>query len=471
MMRYIHRLESKDLALNTSMISLGSCTMKLNAATQMIPVSWPEFSLPHPFAPKEQNKGYLEIFDNLSNWLKNITGLDGCSLQPNSGAQGEYTGLLTIRAYHIDHENINKNICLIPESAHGTNPASAVMAGMKVVPIKCDQLGNIDLKDLREKIQLHDKSISAMMVTYPSTHGVFEHSIHEICELIHSVGGLVYLDGANMNALVGLSKIGDYGIDVCHINLHKTFAIPHGGGGPGMGPICVKKHLKPYLPGHPISGHSKNSINAVSAAPYGSASILPISWSYISLLGNTGLRKSTQIAILNANYMAKKLESHYSILYRGANGNSAHEFIIDLRNLKSDTGISDEDVAKRLIDYGFHAPTMSWPVPGTLMIEPTESESKSELDRFCEAMISIKKEIDDVVKGKLNIDDNPLINAPHTALQTMSDKWNHSYSREQAAFPANWLKKHKYWPSVSRVDNAHGDRNLVCSCPPMETYT
>ena len=471
MMRYIHRLESKDLALNTSMISLGSCTMKLNAATQMIPVSWPEFSLPHPFAPKEQNKGYLELFDNLSNWLKNITGLDDCSLQPNSGAQGEYAGLLTIRAYHIDHGNKNKNICLIPESAHGTNPASAVMAGMKVVPIKCDQLGNIDLDDLREKIQLYDKSISAMMVTYPSTHGVFEDSIHEICKLIHSAGGLVYLDGANMNALVGLSKIGDYGIDVCHINLHKTFAIPHGGGGPGMGPICVKEHLKPYLPGHPISGHSKKSITAVSAAPYGSASILPISWSYISLLGNTGLRKSTQIAILNANYMAKKLESHYPILYRGANGNSAHEFIIDLRNLKSDTGISDEDVAKRLIDYGFHAPTMSWPVPGTLMIEPTESESKSELDRFCEAMISIKKEIDDVVKGKMDINDNPLVNAPHTALQTMSDKWSHSYSREQAAFPANWLKTHKYWPSVSRVDNAHGDRNLVCSCPPMETYS
>ena len=399
MMRYIHKLETKDLALNTSMISLGSCTMKLNAATQMIPVSWNEFSNPHPFAPLDQNEGYLKLFDDLSNWLKNITGLDGCSLQPNSGAQGEYTGLLTIRAYHIDKKNTEKNFCLIPESAHGTNPASAVMAGMNVVPIKCDSMGNIDIEDLKDKIHSHKDQISCMMVTYPSTHGVFEESINEICDLIHNAGGLVYLDGANMNAIVGLSQVGDLGVDVCHINLHKTFAIPHGGGGPGMGPICVKEHLMPFLPGHPITGHTEKSITAVSAAPFGSASILPISWSYIALLGNKGLKESTEIAILNANYMAKRIEKHFPVLYRGISGNSAHEFIIDLRNLKSETGISDEDVAKRLIDYGFNAPTMSWPVPGTLMIEPTESESKEEMDRFCDAMIAIRKEIDEVVEG------------------------------------------------------------------------
>ena len=471
MMRYIHKLETKDLALNTSMISLGSCTMKLNAATQMIPVSWNEFSNPHPFAPLDQNEGYLKLFDDLSNWLKNITGLEGCSLQPNSGAQGEYTGLLTIRAYHIDKKNTEKNICLIPESAHGTNPASAVMAGMNVVPIKCDSMGNIDIEDLKDKIHSHKDQISCMMVTYPSTHGVFEESINEICDLIHNAGGLVYLDGANMNAIVGLSKVGDLGVDVCHINLHKTFAIPHGGGGPGMGPICVKEHLIPFLPGHPITGHTEKSITAVSAAPFGSASILPISWSYIALLGNKGLKESTEIAILNANYMAKRIEKHFPVLYRGISGNSAHEFIIDLRNLKTETGISDEDVAKRLIDYGFHAPTMSWPVPGTLMIEPTESESKEEMDRFCDAMIAIRKEIDEVVEGKININDNPLSNAPHTAIEVMSDNWEHSYSREKAAYPADWLKDYKYWPTVSRVDNAHGDRNLICSCPPIETYS
>ena len=471
MMRYLKKLETKDLSLNTSMISLGSCTMKLNAAAEMIPISWPEFSSIHPFAPESQTLGYKELFDSLEKWLVNITGLHSCSLQPNSGAQGEYAGLMVVRAYHQNNGNTERNICLIPESAHGTNPASAVMAGMQVIVIKCDESGNIDVGDLKQKAEENKDSLSALMITYPSTHGVFEETISDICDIIHEFGGQVYLDGANLNAMVGLSRLGDFGADVCHINLHKTFAIPHGGGGPGMGPICVAEHLSPFLPGHPNLTNSDRSISAISAAPFGSAGILPISWGYIAMLGNNGLRKASQVAILNANYMAKRLEKDYKVLYQGSNKTSAHEFIIDLRDLKNETGISDEDVAKRLIDYGFHAPTMSWPVPGTLMIEPTESEALVELDRFCDAMISIKREIEDVVSGKFDSKDNPLINAPHTALAVMSDSWEHKYSRQIAAYPAPWLKEHKYWPSVRRVDNAYGDRNLVCTCPPIDAYT
>ena len=471
MMRYLKKLETKDLSLNTSMISLGSCTMKLNAAAEMIPISWPEFSSIHPFAPESQTLGYQELFNSLKKWLVDITGLHSCSLQPNSGAQGEYAGLMVVRAYHQNNGNTERNICLIPESAHGTNPASAVMAGMQVIVIKCDESGNIDVGDLKEKAEENKESLSALMITYPSTHGVFEETISDICDIIHEFGGQVYLDGANLNAMVGLSRLGDFGADVCHINLHKTFAIPHGGGGPGMGPICVAEHLSPFLPGHPNLTNSDKSISAISAAPFGSAGILPISWGYIAMLGNNGVRKASQVAILNANYMAKRLEKDYKVLYQGSNKTSAHEFIIDLRDLKNETGISDEDVAKRLIDYGFHAPTMSWPVPGTLMIEPTESEALVELDRFCDAMISIKREIEDVVSGKFDSNDNPLINAPHTAQAVMSDSWEHKYSRQIAAYPAPWLKEHKYWPSVRRVDNAFGDRNLVCTCPPIDAYT
>ena len=470
MMRYLHRLEAKDLTLNTSMISLGSCTMKLNAAVEMMPITWPEFAFLHPFAPSHQTGGYKQLCDSLAGWLMDITGLQGCSLQPNSGAQGEFAGLLVIRAYHLDRGDSQRNICLIPASAHGTNPASAVMCGMDVVVVKCDDSGNIDIEDLKTKAKQYSESLAAIMVTYPSTHGVFEESIGEVCDIVHQHGGQVYLDGANLNAMVGLARLGEFGTDVCHINLHKTFAIPHGGGGPGMGPICVTEHLVPYLPGHPILDNNEKAIHAVSAAPLGSAGILPISWAYIALLGDKGLKASTEAAILNANYMAHKLMDHFPILYRGTNGYSAHEFILDLRPLKKESGISDEDVAKRLIDYGFHAPTMSFPVPGTLMVEPTESESKSELDRFCEAMISIKTEIMDVRNGSSDLKDNPLVNAPHTALHVTSDDWSHSYSREQAAYPADWLKAHKYWPSVGRVDNAFGDRNLVCTCPPIEDY-
>ena len=469
-MRYIHRLETKDLTLNTSMISLGSCTMKLNAAAEMMPITWPEFAFLHPFAPSDQTQGYSELCNSLSDWLIDITGLSGCSLQPNSGAQGEYTGLLVIRAYHLDNGNSHRNIFLIPSSAHGTNPASAVMAGMNVVVVKCDDEGNIDLEDLKIKVEENSQNLAGIMVTYPSTHGVFEEAIGEVCNLIHNHGGQVYLDGANLNAMVGLTRLGEFGADVCHINLHKTFAIPHGGGGPGMGPICVAKHLIPFLPGHPSLDNSKKAIHAVSAAPIGSAGVLPISWAYIAMLGKDGLKMSTEIAILNANYMAHRLKDYFPILYRGANGYSAHEFILDLRPLKKEINITDEDVAKRLIDYGYHAPTMSFPVPGTLMVEPTESESKKELDRFCDAMISIKKEIQDIIDGKSDINDNPLINAPHTAIQVTSDDWNHSYSREKAAYPAPWLKDHKYWPTVGRLDNAFGDRNLICACPPIEEY-
>ena len=470
MMRYIHRLESKDLTLNTSMISLGSCTMKLNAAAEMMPISWPEFAFLHPFAPSDQTKGYKELCDSLSDWLIDITGLKGCSLQPNSGAQGEFTGLLVIRAYHLDNGDSHRNIFLIPSSAHGTNPASAVMAGMNVVVVKCDDKGNIDLTDLKLKVEENSQNLAGIMVTYPSTHGVFEEAIGEVCDLIHNHGGQVYLDGANLNAMVGLTRLGEFGADVCHINLHKTFAIPHGGGGPGMGPICVAKHLIPFLPGHPNLNNSKKAIHAVSAAPIGSAGVLPISWAYIAMLGSDGLKLSTEIAILNANYMAHRLKDHFPILYRGAKGYSAHEFILDLRPLKRDHNISDEDVAKRLIDYGYHAPTMSFPVPGTLMIEPTESESKRELDQFCDAMILIKNEIQDIINGNYDKDDNPLTNAPHTAQVVTNDNWDHAYSRNQAAYPAKWLKEFKYWPSVGRVNNAFGDRNLICTCSPIEDY-
>ena len=472
MLRYIHRLETKDLSLNTSMIPLGSCTMKLNATTEMIGVTWPEFASIHPFVPVNQAKGYKHLFDDLSNWLGDITGLPGVSLQPNSGAQGEYAGLMVIRAFHLSQGDSNRNVCLIPESAHGTNPASAIMCGMEVIVVKCDSKGNIDIEDLKNKAQKHQNNLAALMITYPSTHGVFESTVQKICKIIHDYKGQVYMDGANLNAMVGVSRVSDIGVDVCHINLHKTFAIPHGGGGPGMGPICAAKHLTSFLPTHNVipCNTSSNAISAVSATPWGSAGVLPISWSYMALLGNEGMKKSTSIAILNANYMAKLLEDHFPILYRGENGFNAHEFIIDLRPIRKESGITDEDIAKRLMDYGFHAPTMSWPVPGTLMIEPTESESKKELDRFCDAMVSIKKEIDDVVNGKFDSEDNPLKNAPHTALSIMKDNWNHKYSREIAAYPAAWLKDYKYWPSVGRVDNAFGDRNLICTCPPIDDY-
>ena len=470
MMRYLHRLESKDLALNTSMIALGSCTMKLNAASEMIPISWPEFSSIHPFAPTEQTDGYNELASNLSDWLMKITGLKGCSLQPNSGAQGEYAGLLVIRAYHIENGNSERNICLIPSSAHGTNPASAVMAGMEVIVIDCDKHGNIDIDDLKEKSTQYSKNLAALMVTYPSTHGVYEESINEVCEIVHKNGGQVYLDGANLNAMVGVSKLGEFGADVCHINLHKTFSIPHGGGGPGMGPICVAEHLKSFLPTHRYGSNSEKFTYSVSSAPLGSANILPISWGYILMLGDHGLRSSTEIAILNANYMAQRLSEHYPILYKGIRGFCAHEFIIDIRGIKEESGITEEDIAKRLIDYGFHAPTMSWPVAGTMMIEPTESESKHELDKFCDAMISIKNEINNVIIKKFNKNDNPLINAPHTAMVVTNDTWDKSYSREIAAYPSQNNKDYKYWPSVGRVNNAHGDRNLICTCPPIDEY-
>jgi len=472
MLRYIHRLETKDLSLNTSMIPLGSCTMKLNATTEMIGVTWPEFGGLHPFAPQDQTKGYKKIFDDLTAWLADITGLPGVSLQPNSGAQGEYTGLMVIRAFHESKGNTNRIICLIPESAHGTNPASAIMCGMKVVVVKCDNHGNIDFDDLKTKAEHHKKDLAALMITYPSTHGVFENSVQEICNIIHECGGQVYMDGANLNAMVGVSRTADIGVDVCHINLHKTFAIPHGGGGPGMGPICTAPHLTPFLPSHPVinSYNSDQAISAVSAAPWGSASVLPISWSYMALLGSSGMKTATTVAILNANYMAKLLEKHYPVLYRAENGLNAHEFIIDLRPIRKESGITDEDVAKRLMDYGFHAPTMSWPVPGTLMIEPTESESKKEIDRFCTAMIAIKDEITAVATGGADPDNNVLKNAPHTARNITADSWDHPYSRIEAAYPADWLNDYKYWPPVGRIDNASGDRNLVCTCPDTKDY-
>ena len=471
MLRYLHKLESKDLSLNTSMIPLGSCTMKLNATSQMAGVTLPEAGKLHPFAPADQVEGYKLIFSELERWLAEITGFSATSLQPNSGAQGEYAGLLVIRAYHEDREDHHRNVCLIPASAHGTNPASAVMAGMKVVVVKSTADGQIDLVDLREKAADHSENLAAFMVTYPSTHGVFEEGIVEACSVIHEHGGLVYLDGANLNAQVGLARPGDYGADVCHINLHKTFAIPHGGGGPGMGPISVNDKLAPFLPGHVAHGTGGDKpITAVSAAPWGSASILIISWAYIAMLGREGVRHASEIAILNANYMARRLEQHYDVLYRGNLGLVAHEFIIDLRPMKKATGITEEDVAKRLIDYGFHAPTVSFPVAGTLMIEPTESESKVELDRLCDALISIRAEIEQVELGIADRQDNALKNAPHTADMVISDDWSHAYSRAQAAYPAPWTRETKFWPTVRRVDNAYGDRNLVCACPPIELY-
>jgi len=471
MLRYIHKLEVKDLSLNNSMIPLGSCTMKLNATTEMIPITWENFCDIHPFSPLEQTKGYSKLIDELSNWLSVLTGFDACSMQPNSGAQGEYAGLLVIRAYHLKNGDSQRNICLVPESAHGTNPASAIMAGMKVEIISCDSNGNINLNELKEKSEIHSNNLSAIMLTYPSTHGVFESDIEEACEIVHRNGGQVYIDGANLNAMVGLCKPGEFGGDVMHINLHKTFCIPHGGGGPGMGPIVCKAHLKEFLPSHVIYEKTKNSAGAVSASPFGSSSILIISWAYIAMLNSSGLQLATKLAILNANYMAKRLEGHYPILFKGENNFNAHEFIIDLREIKNQYGVTEEDIAKRLMDYGFHAPTMSWPVNGTMMIEPTESESKEEIDRFCEALISIKDEILKIADGKYHKNDNPLKNAPHTASHIASDDWPHAYSRNEAVYPANHLKNHKYWPPVGKIDNAFGDRNLICTCPPASEYS
>jgi glycine dehydrogenase len=470
MMRYIKRLENKDLSLMHSMISLGSCTMKLNAATELMPVSWPEFANLHPFAPLDQTAGYQEIFHALEAWLSDITGFAACSLQPNSGAQGEYAGLLTIRAYHEARGESHRNIALIPSSAHGTNPASAVMAGMDVIVVQCDDHGNIDVEDLKVKADQYKDRLGALMVTYPSTHGVFEVRIHEICDIIHERGGLVYMDGANMNAQVGLTSPGNISADVCHLNLHKTFAIPHGGGGPGMGPICVNEKLKPFLPSHPlVKVGGEQAIDAVSATPWGSASILLISYAYIRMLGPDGLTDATKYAILNANYIKSRLEDAYAILYIGEKGRSAHELIVDLRPFKQ--FISAEDVAKRLMDYGFHAPTLSFPVAGTIMIEPTESESKEEIDRFCDALLAIRKEIDEIAAGVADADSNVLVNAPHTAALLTSDEWPYRYSREKAAWPLPYLRDgYKFWPSVARIDNAFGDRNLVCTCPPMEAY-
>jgi glycine dehydrogenase len=472
LLRYIHRLQAKDLSLTTSMIPLGSCTMKLNGTTEMTPVTWPEFGALHPFAPRDQAQGYARIFSDLERWLGEICGLPAVSLQPNSGAQGEYAGLLVIRAYHLDRGDKDRRICLIPASAHGTNPASAVMAGMEVQVVGTDGDGNIDIDDLRAKALAAGPRLAACMITYPSTHGVFEAGIREICDLIHAQGGMVYMDGANLNAQVGVCRPGDMGADVCHVNLHKTFAIPHGGGGPGMGPICATPALAPFLPGHPVvSGvGGERAMGPVSAAPWGSASILLISWAYIALLGPEGLTRATQVAILNANYMARRLESDFDVLFRGRSGRVAHEFILDLRPFRKSAGITEEDVAKRLMDYGYHAPTMSWPVPGTIMIEPTESESRAELDRFCDALISIRDEIRQVELGIMDATDNPLRNAPHTAASVTAEEWSHPYTRAQAAWPASWTREHKFWPTVRRVDNARGDRNLVCACPPMEAY-
>ena len=471
MLRYLKSLEDKDIALNRSMIALGSCTMKLNAVAEMIPVTWPEFGNIHPFAPLDQTKGYSRMFSDLEMMLSEITGFSGISLQPNAGAQGEYAGLMVIRKYHIENGDKDRNICLIPSSAHGTNPASAQMAGMKVIVVDCDKDGNVDLDDLTKKADLYSKNLAALMVTYPSTHGVFEEHIKEICNVIHKRGGQVYMDGANLNALVGVAKPGKFGPDVCHMNLHKTFCIPHGGGGPGMGPIGVGKHLEPFLPNHVlINSGPTTGMGSVSAAPWGSASILPISWMYIKMMGAEGLRLATEVAILNANYISKKLEGSYKTLYKGKNNLVAHECIIDFRPIKAESGISEEDIAKRLIDYGYHAPTMSWPVAGTLMIEPTESESLAEMDKFCNAFISIRKEVKMVQNGVFDKQDNPLKNAPHTNLELSSDSWTHQYTREQAAFPLTYLKANKFWPPVARVDNVHGDRNLICSCPSLDSY-
>jgi glycine dehydrogenase len=462
MLRYLRRLESRDFSLTTSMIPLGSCTMKLNGTAEMLPISWPEFSRLHPFAPLSQTRGYQTIFRQLEDWLVEISGLAGCSLQPNSGAQGEYAGLLVIQKYHETRGQPHRKVCLIPSSAHGTNPASAAMAGLRIVPVGCDGGGNIDLTDLRAKAEAHKDDLAALMVTYPSTHGVFEEGIREICQIVHDHGGQVYMDGANMNAQVGLCSPGGIGADVCHINLHKTFCIPHGGGGPGMGPICVAEHLTEFLPGHPVVNlGGEDPIGAVAAAPWGSASILVISWVYIALMGGAGLTEATRMAILNANYIARRLDPYFPVLYKGKSGFVAHECIADVRQFKS---VTVEDVAKRLMDYGFHAPTISFPVPGTMMIEPTESESKEELDRFCDALIAIHGEIQEIESGKMDRHNNLLKNAPHTSASVVKDTWNHPYSRERAAFPAPWTREHKHWPAVGRIDNVWGDRNLFCTC-------
>ena len=463
MLRYIHRLESKDLSLTTSMIPLGSCTMKLNATVEMIPVTWPEFGGLHPYAPADQAAGYSMLFEQLETWLGQITGLPAVSLQPNAGSQGEYAGLLAIRRYHQARGEAEREVCLIPVSAHGTNASSAVIAGFRCVAVKCDERGNIDVADLRERVAAHRDQLGALMITYPSTHGVFEEAVREICGVIHEAGGQVYMDGANMNAQVGLTSPAEIGADVCHLNLHKTFSIPHGGGGPGMGPICAAEHLRDFVPGHPVFG-----AGAVSAAPFGSPSILPISWAYIALMGAEGLTRATQIAILNANYMAGRLVDHYDVLYTGPGGRVAHEFIIDCRPFERTADVTVEDIAKRLIDYGFHAPTMSFPVAGTLMIEPTESESKQELDRLCDALIGVREEIRLIERGEIPSADSPLKNAPHPAEVVCADVWPYAYTRERAAYPAPWTRQHKFWPPVSRIDNAWGDRNLMCTCPPLE---
>jgi glycine dehydrogenase len=472
MMRYLRRLQDRDISLVHSMIPLGSCTMKLNAAAEMLPITWPEFARLHPFAPREQAEGYRILFEQLEAWLAEITGFHATSLQPNAGSQGEFAGLLVIRDYHDSRGDTERDVCLIPQSAHGTNPASAVMAGMRVVVVKSDRDGNVDVEDLRARATEHRARLAALMITYPSTHGIFEESIREICEIVHENGGQVYMDGANMNAMVGLCRPGDFGADVCHLNLHKTFCIPHGGGGPGMGPICVAEHLTPFLPSHPVIpvGGGGDGGGAVSAAPWGSPSILPISWAYIRMMGAAGLKRASQVAILNANYMAHRLEDHYPVLYRGRNGTVAHECIIDPRPLRQSAGIEATDIAKRLMDYGFHAPTVSFPVAGTLMIEPTESESLEELDRFCDALIAIREEIREIETGILPRDDNPLKNAPHTMETVVADAWDRPYSRERAAFPAPWTREYKIWPAAGLIESAWGDRNLVCACPPMEAY-
>ncbi|NKB82565.1 MAG: aminomethyl-transferring glycine dehydrogenase [Nitrospirales bacterium] len=471
LLRYIYRLQSRDLSLVHSMIPLGSCTMKLNATAEMIPVTWPEFSGIHPFVPSDQTVGYAKLFQQLEGWLAEITGFAAVSLQPNAGSQGEYAGLMVIRAYHEQRGQSQRTICLIPVSAHGTNPASAVIAGFTVVPVACDQAGNIDLHDLETKARTHADVLGAIMITYPSTHGVFEETIRHVCQVVHDHGGQVYMDGANMNAMVGLCRPGDIGADVCHLNLHKTFCIPHGGGGPGMGPIGTAEHLSPFLPGHPVrDSGGPLGIGAIAAAPYGSPSILPISWAFIALMGHDGLTKATSVAILNANYMAKRLEKNFPVLYAGKHGLSAHEFILDIRPFKKSADVEVEDVAKRLMDFGFHAPTISWPVAGTLMVEPTESESKAELDRYCDALLTIRQEIAAIEDGQWPRDDNPLKNAPHTIETLITEHWTHPYSRERAVYPASWLRQYKFWPAVSRIDNTYGDRNLACTCPPMESY-
>jgi len=468
MLRYLRKLSDKDIALDRAMIPLGSCTMKLNATAEMLPISWPEFSNMHPFAPANQTDGYRAMIEDLESMLCAATGYDAMSLQPNAGSQGEYAGLLAIRGYHKSRGDAHRTVCLIPSSAHGTNPASAQMCGMDVIVVKCDDQGNVDVSDLQDKVTTHSNNLAAIMVTYPSTHGVFEERITEICEIVHDHGGQVYIDGANLNAMVGVCQPGKFGGDVSHLNLHKTFCIPHGGGGPGVGPIGVGAHLEPFLPKEHEGGSRRGA--QVSAAPYGSASILPISWMYIRMMGRVGLKQATEVAILNANYMANRLQDHFQVLYTGANGRVAHECILDVRPIKDDVGISVDDIAKRLIDYGFHAPTMSFPVAGTLMIEPTESESKAELDRFCDAMIAIKQEVEQIVNGQFPLEDNPLVHAPHTAAVVTADNWDRTYSRSQAAYPVATSRENKYWPPVGRLDNVFGDRNLICSCPSMADY-